>query len=436
MLNVPISYRPNIIIALFDSLGTIDSGLLEAPVAMPVLSTLSREGTLFSCVYAPCPESSPARASLFTGLDPCVHGLWTNGVELPRHEQTFPEILARNGYTTWLVGRRQLAGVANWTTEHPRKGEFVHVEWAHGALHRSRQNAYLAWLSQNAPESYAHIFPTQANADDTDIPPGQRAAMSGLPDNLSFNYWVGERVSDLISSHHPEQPFLAVAGFSVGTSMGTEPPHDHDGEDLDMRAYLQADASLGQILDQLATSNCVDDTVVIVTSGRGNTKPGLRDDPLNERSIRVPLLMRCSGQEPGRVDTPVSTIDIAPTVLDIAGLPIGSRIQGMSLLGMSCGSREPRGWAMSRFRRGSSSHVRNWQTAFRADNMKLLVKHGNPKEGLQATYRLFDLTADPDEHYDLACQKVHTVDLDDMIDQMIDARCALEDRTEPRIADF
>ena len=135
-------------------------------------------------------ESSPARASLFTGLDPCVHGLWTNGVKLPPRERTFPEILARAGYANWLVGRRQLAGVSNWTTEHARQGEFAHFEWAHGPLHRSRQNAYLTWLQRNAPECHARIFPSQANADDTNVPPEQQAAMS-TPTSSVFNHWVG-----------------------------------------------------------------------------------------------------------------------------------------------------------------------------------------------------------------------------------------------------
>ncbi len=433
---MPVLNRPNILLFLFDSLSAIDSGLLRPSTATPSLSGLRRESVLFASTYVPCPESSPARASLFTGLDPCVHGLWTNGVKLPPSERTFPEILARADYTNWLVGRRQLAGVANWTTGHTRPGEFAHVEWAHGPLHRSRQNAYLTWLQQNASERYARIFVSQANADDTNVPPEQRAAMSELPDDLSFNHWVGERVGDLVSLHPSDKPFLAVAGLSVGSSMGAEPPQDHDGEDFDERALQQADAALGRILDQLAASNRTEDTVVFITAGRGNIVSRTKADPMSERSIRVPLLMRRAGQGRLVVEAPVSTMDIAPTILDIAGIPVGPRNQGMSLLGVLGGSRAPRGWAMSRLRRGSSSQARNWQTALRANNMKLVVSHGNAKDAVPARYRLFDLGADPDELTDLASHEALAGDLDDMIDLMIDARCALEDRTEPRIAEF
>ena len=349
---------------------------------------------------------------------------------------TFPEFLAQAGYTNWLVGRRHLAGVANWTTEHPRPDEFAHVEWAHGPLHRSRQNAYLMWLQRNAPERHARIFTSQANADDTNVLPEQCAAMSQLPDDLSFNHWIGERVGELISSHPPDQPFLAVAGLSVGSSMGAEPLQDHDGEELNRRALRQADAAPGRILDQLAASSRAEDTVVFVAAGRGNVVTGLKADPMNERSIRVPLLMRREGQERRIVEAPVSTMDVAPTILDIAGIPIGPRTQGMSLLGVLDGSQEPRGWAMSRLRRGSSSQVRNWRTALRANDMKLVVVHGSTKEAVPARFRLFDLDADPSELNDLAGHEAHLGDLDDMIDQMIDVRCALEDRTEPRIAEF
>ncbi|MDE0110783.1 MAG: sulfatase-like hydrolase/transferase, partial [Albidovulum sp.] len=155
-----------------------------------------------------------------------------------------------------------------------------------------------------------------------------------------------------------------------------------------------------------------------------------------ERSITVPLLMRRAGLERQIVDAPVSTMDIAPTILDVAGLPIVPRMQGKSLIGVLSGSRAPRGWAMSRLRRGSSSQVRNWQTALRANNLKLVVCHGATRGAIPATYRLFDLDADPNELENLAGKEAHAADLEDMIDQMIDARCALEDRTEPRIAEF
>ena len=181
--------RPNILLVVLDSLSTRD---FEAHLDHhPALAKLKAESLYFPNTVACSPESGPARASLFTGLDMAAHGVWTDGVALPDHEITLPERFAGAGYHTWLVGRRQLAGVSNWTTEHARPYEYVHFDWAHGPLHRSRQNAYLTWLRDTVPDQYASIFPHQADPDKTEIPPKQRAAMRQLPADLSFNHWVG-----------------------------------------------------------------------------------------------------------------------------------------------------------------------------------------------------------------------------------------------------
>ena len=271
---MPSVHRPNILLCLFDSLSTTDSGLLLSENSPPALSRLRDSSAFFTSVYAPCPESSPARASLFTGLDPCVHGLWTNGVAMPSTEQTFAHRLHQAGYTNWLVGRRQLAGMSRWTTEFIRAGEYTELEWAHGPLHRSRQNAYLIWLQRQSLEHYQRIFDRQANPAETHIESGQAVALSELPDDLSFNYWVGERMTQHITAHDSTQPFLAVAGFSVGSTFGAEPLLSHDGELTHQPALMQADAALASIQKCLLANKLADDTIILVTAGRGNSPTG------------------------------------------------------------------------------------------------------------------------------------------------------------------
>jgi len=438
--------RPNILLCVFDSLSAFGSNPPQSLPATPTLNKLQQQSVVFSAAYATCPESSPARASLFTGLDPAVHGVWSNGVALPMHEQTFPQILTQAGYTSWLVGRRQLAGVSNWTTEHCRPDEFDQIAWAHGPLHRSRQNAYLNWLQETVPERYAKIFPIQADPDNTTIPPEQFDAVASLPDELSFSHWVSLRACELMSS--TDNPFLGVVSFSVGASMGTEPAQGHDSETLNACALQQADAAMERVLMHLTEHSLCKDTVVIVTAARGNAPPvnsdnnGGVDCAMHECAIKVPLMVRVPDQAPQVVDAPVSTIDIAPTILEITGVPLRPRMQGTPLLAMLNGSEPVRDWAVSRLRAGESiesdklNTQRRWQTALRANNMKLIVHHGNLQSGASISYQLFDLRNDPHEQNDLSAQKNHQADLENMIDILIDARCALEDRTEPRIAKF
>lgn len=440
---MPIVERPNILFCLFDSLSVVDwaancladSGSPESVQRLSTLSQLCANGTLFNRTYTPCPEGSPARASLFTGLDPSVHGLWTNGVTLADNEQTFSQRLAQAGYTNYLAGRYQLAGLSSWTTEQVRQNEFSQMDWAHGPLHRSRQNAYLVWLQHSAPKHYSRIFTAQADPDNTLATKQQRAALESLPEALSFNYWVGQCVAEWVESQSSEKPFMAIAGFSVGDMLGTEPHQITDGESLNLLALQQADVAIGRILEQLDASNRAQDTVVIVASARGNADSLNAGDALNEKSIRVPLLIYGADFKQQIVDAPISTIDIAPTVMEIASAPIGARMQGRSLLGVLNGSTTPRGWAMSRIRKSLPTEARNWQTVLCADNMKLVVCHDDRQEQGE-TIKLYNLDTDPLEQNNLAGLDTHAAELEQLIDQMIDARCALEDRTEPRIAEF
>ena len=432
--------RPNILFCLFDSLSVLDwtekSSSPELDAGLTTLSQLRSKGAFFNRTYAPCPESSPARASLFTGLDPSVHGLWTNGVALSDNEQTFVQRLAQAGYTNYLAGRYQLAGLSRWTTEQARQNEFNQMDWAHGPLHRSRQNAYLAWLAQSAPKHYSKIFTTQADPENTIAPDEQRAALAALPEALSFNNWVGLRVGEWIEKQSLDKPFMAMAGFCVGDTLGSEPHSITDGESINAQALQQADTAIGQILEKLAANNRAKDTVIIVTAARGNTNTLTATDALSEYAIRVPIIINGETIEQRIVDEPMSTMDIAPTVLDMANVPIGARAQGQSLLGVLNGSEKPRGWALSRIRKQNmASGARNWQSALCMKKMKLVVCHDNEQEH-QETIKLFNLQTDPLEQNNLAGLDAHAAELEQMIDQMIDARCAMEDRTEPRIAEF
>ena len=428
---MPAFESPNILIFLFDSLSTIDIDY----AVLPTLSRLREESVVFTSAYTPNPQSSPARASLFTGLDPCVHGLWANGVTLPDTEKTFAEVLLQAGYSNYLAGRYQLAGVSNWTTEQVRNNEWSSCDWAHGPLHRSRQNAYLKWLQQSAPDLYSRVFLNQAIPEDTQVTQQQRTELDALPEQWSFNRWVGNKVSEWIATQSRAKPFLAIASFSVGDGLGAEPSAGSDGEVLNKQAMVQSDAAMAQVLAELSAGKQLDDTVVIVAAARGNASANPIDDAMSEQSLKVPLFIRRPGGGQQVIDAPVSTIDLAPTILAYSHAPPVARMQGGFLPGVFDESTSARGWAMSRLRTSTESGAQNWQTVFCKDQLKLIVQHGESIENEKAL-RLYNLASDPYEQCNLAEMAGHDTELELMIDQMIDARCALEDRSEPRIAEF
>ena len=396
--------RPSVLLVVFDTLSTRD---LQAHVHdLPNLAALLADCVNFTHAFACSPESGPARASLFTGLDMAAHGVWSDGVALPKRETPMPEIFAQSGYISWLVGRRQLAGVSGWTTEHARPREYHHFDWAHGPLHLSRQNAYLAWLKEKAPTTFADIFPHQANPGDTDIPDWQHDAIANLPDDLGFNTWVGQQACARIGP----APFFGMASFVVGQTKGSRGTCP---EAFDPRALKQSDAALGAILNTVPAG-----TIIALTAGRGSGT----GDCLADSAIHVPLALRVPGFGARTVSETVSTMDVAPTLYRLAQRPAPQRLQGTCLI-----TDEPRGWALSRLRQPDHPH----RTALMSQGWKLVTTHDDTQ-----CAHLFDLSADPNETNDLANAAEHSGRVEQMIDQMIDARVALEDRTEPRVAMF
>lgn len=400
--------RPNILLVVFDSLSA--QHLNQHLDDLPTLGAFANQSLNFTKAYACSPESSPARASLFTGLDVVVHGLWTDGVRLPKREIPLSQVFAAQGYHSWLVGRRHLAGVSNWTTEHARAGEFHAFDWAHGPLHRSRQNAYLGWLQDVAPKTYADIFPRQADPDEAETTAEQRHMMAALPDELGFNTWVGQQVCRRLG----DGPFFGIAGFVVGESMGGS---SASVEMLDTRALRAADRALGEI-----SNNVPKNTLVVVTAGRGCVADSSTPDLLQHSAINVPLLIRKPDAVARTVTDIVSAIDIARTLVEFAGIQSPQRLQGESLM-----TTKPRGWALSRLRHPDMPY----QTALMSGHLKLIVTHDQP----DATH-LYDLHADPQQTDNLAALPNHQEHLETMFELMIDARVAQEDRTEPRIAKF
>ena len=417
------STRPNVLMVLFDSLcqAALESHLAE----LPALRALDTTSIVFERAFASSPEASPARASVLTGLDTAAHGLWTDGVALPERETTLTAGFAAQGYRSWHVGRRQLAGVSHFTTEHARAGECHAQDWAHGPAHRSRQNAYLNWLQATAPDIYSSVFPRQPNPDDTALSAAQHAQLADLPDELSFNVWAGARAVSRLEAATAGQPFFGLIGFVVGEDRGGAPRSEAGMEALDVRALRQADLALTSVLAALDAHAVRDNAIVVVTAGRGNRSARAGHATMHDDTLNVPLLLGVPGCGGERVASPVPAFDLAATLYALTGVAAPTRLQGVSLL-----TEPPRGWVLARCRHPLSAH----QSALRTERWKLVVTHGDGVTESRSC--LYDVHADPDEQTDLGADPEYRDTMEALVDQMIDARVALEDRTAAREASF
>ena len=74
-------------------------------ISTPHLDSLANTGVKFEQCYCACPACMPARASVFTGRYLNAHGVWSNGVPLPKDEITLAHVFAQNGYRTGGAGK-------------------------------------------------------------------------------------------------------------------------------------------------------------------------------------------------------------------------------------------------------------------------------------------------------------------------------------------
>ncbi|MBN1865512.1 MAG: sulfatase-like hydrolase/transferase [Victivallales bacterium] len=185
----------------------------------------------------------------------------------------------------------------------------------------------------------------------------------------------------------------------------------------------EADAIVGDIMSALQESGLTDETVVIVSSDHGELALDHHQQyykmSLFEGSARVPLIMKGPGIRPQQcIETPVSLIDIAPTICDLAGIERRKSFDGESLLPLACGeTRQSRGWALASYS-GVTSNTMSWM--LRKGDYKLIVHEGYSS-------CLFDLRNDPGELNNLIDLEPETAaELLAIIDGEVDRKATLD----------
>jgi arylsulfatase A-like enzyme len=199
------------------------------------------------------------------------------------------------------------------------------------------------------------------------------------------------------------------------------------------RVLLSVDENVGRVLDALDEEGSADDTIVVYTSDNGFFlgEHGLFDKRLMyEPSIRVPLLVRYPRlSAASRVDSThmVLNLDIAPTLLELAGVPAPGWMQGRSLVPLLEG-RDPawRDAFLYEYYEYPAEHCVRKHRGLRTDRWKLLHFWEAPEE-----WELFDLATDPDETTNLAKRPEHADTLADMQRRLAAYRRSIGDVDPP-----
>lgn len=429
----------NVLVILADDLGQRDLGSYGSTFhETPHLDRLARDGVRFTSAYASAPVCSPTRASLLTGQWPQRTGitdyigapprpeLWTRNTRalpapfadrLAHGVTTLAEHLKAAGYATFFAGKWHLGPEGWW----PEDQGF---------------DVNMGGTDRGGPYGGNRYFSPYGNPRLPDGPEGEH-----LPDRLA-----SETVRFIEANRG--RPFLAYLSFySVHTPLMARPDLERKYEEKRRRLGLEAtwgreherdvrlvqehavyagmveamDQAVGKVLDRLDGLGLRDSTLVVFTSDNGglSTSEGwpTSNAPLRagkgwvyEGGLRVPLLVRWprEGARGGAVvETPVTSPDLLPTVLDAAAIRTGrdatpTPIDGVSLLPLLRGTAVPERplfWHYAHYGNQGGAPA----AAMRRGDWKLV-------EWLEdGRVELFNVADDPGETKDLAAREPQRV---------------------------
>ncbi|SFD16541.1 choline-sulfatase [Tropicimonas isoalkanivorans] len=422
--------QPNILILMVDQLnGTLFPDGPADWLHVPNLRRLAERSVRFSTCYTASPLCAPGRASFMSGELPSVTGVYDNAAEFPSDLPTYAHHLRRAGYHTCLSG----------------KMHFVGPDQMHGFEERLTTDIYPAdfgWTPDyRAPgeriDWWYHNMGSVTGAGIAEI-----SNQMEYDDEVA--YCAARKLYDLARRHdarpwcltvsftHPHDPYLARRRFwdlyegcdHLQPEVPAIPYEAHDPhsqrlfdandwrsytvEEAHIRAARRAyfanisylDEKIGQFLDILEATH--QEAAVLFVSDHG--------DMLGERGLwykmsffegssRVPMMLAAPGLEPGRVEAPVSTIDVCPTLCALAGVSmeeVAPWTAGKSLLPVADGAE--RGPVLMEYAaEGSYAPL----VAIRDGRYKYTRCALDPEQ-------LFDLEADPHELQNLAQDPTHS----------------------------
>jgi arylsulfatase A-like enzyme len=356
----PIKVKPTVILISIDTLRADYLKLYsEKGAATPNIEQLAREGTLFKNVVAQVPYTLPSHATMLTGVYPAAHRVRDNVRDLlPSQLPTLAEVFKKNGYDT--------AGFA-------------------GSMVLSQQTGIARGFN------YYDDFFSRGDVHAEDLGGIERKAEEVVQ---SFEYWVNNRQSQspffaFLHFYDPHSPYTPPSGYAASNKL----------EDLYAGEIKYVDFAIGKLFSVLKNKNLWNDSILLITSDHG--------EMLNEHgelghgfflyqpALAVPLLMRGSGLKAGSsINDVVELADVAPTVLDLAGVQPPAQMQGESLVALSKEGRKKKNRAAF-----AESYFASLQ--FGISPIKMIQDGG--LKYIEAPYpELYDIASDPGESKNLA----------------------------------
>lgn len=378
----PTEGKPNIILIVCDQMRGDCLGIAGHPdVKTPYLDTLAAEGVRFENAYSACPSCIPARAALLTGMSQKRHGRvgYQDGIAWD-YPDMLPQVLSDNGYHTEAVGKMHV---------HPplRRCGFNNLSLHDGYLdyyrkpetpareHQLAHDAYLKWLKRREGHD--------ADITDSGIECNSWLTHPWIYEETSHpTYWTVSEGIEFLEKRDPDVPFFLMLSFvrphppwdapasyfDLYKDKDLRPPVTGDWDEpekteaygriydsrfgsadpelrhLGLAGYYACithmDHQIGRFIKALAQEQILEDSIILFVSDHGEM---LFDHSLFRKvvpyqgSVHIPLIVR-PGRNAHRSDEHAKTNkavvelrDIAPTILDYAGIEAPATMDGKSL---------------------------------------------------------------------------------------------------------
>ncbi len=410
--------RPNVVICLTDQLRPFEIGCYGSNVVRtPNMDRLASEGVRFEIACSNQPSCTAARSILLTGqyARTCAGTLLNCEEPVPRRDRlpspTLAETFKAAGYRTALIGK--------WHVHpQPELAGFDHVYYPYYS-HRYTGQTYFResrraeqvkgygadseaaearrWLAQRGSEPFFLFYNiSQPHMPLWDMP--ERFKNMYTPDDAVLrhnvdpdtprpddDYWFRVYLYDyLYYRHHLPHTERLPDGFGV-----------RDLTALYYGSVSWADHQLGALMEALEENGAGNNTIVLFTSDHGDLLAShnlFNKNSPYEEALRIPLIVRWKARlAPRLVNTQVaSLVDVAPTLLSLAGIKSPCTTQGTDIASVVCGTAENAGENAAFF------EITKKQWGIRT------LTHCYSTADLQGSQMLFDVTRDPYELDNLA----------------------------------
>ncbi len=338
----PLARRPNIVLILFDDLSPRIGAFGDSVAHTPVLDALAKDSVRYPNAFATSPVCAPSRSALLTGVHQQTLGtmqMRTTGAPFqpkgqidyeavpPGEVKAFPELLRAAGYYTVILGKKDYQFGDPFTMwDRTIRGQNETAVWnREGLPHLPKDRPFFAYINlHRTHESFN--FPKDApyrymNAD-TSAWEVMKQSVERVVRDLADEPRATDPAKVKVPPYLPDTPTVRTTLAQLYDNIAVD------------------EKNVAGIVESLKNTGALNNTIVIVSADQGSGIP--REKAFAYAAgLRVPLMIRFpDGRNAGTLDERlVSLVDVAPTILSMAGVTIPQFVQGSSLLNSRAGNR-------------------------------------------------------------------------------------------------